>query len=138
MMRTGRIAAVSSKAIVVADTTNPASGYTDADYQSIASTFDTLVDPTDTKAFGTPTDIDGNGHVVLFFTRAVNELTPARSTSYVAGFFYARDLFPATSTAELRGLRVEQRRRDVLPHGARPDRRREREHDSRRTTSRAS
>ncbi len=99
MMRTGRIAAVSSKAIVVADTTNPASGYTDADYQSIASTFDTLVDPTDTKAFGTPTDIDGNGHVVLFFTRAVNELTPARSTSYVAGFFYARDLFPATSTA---------------------------------------
>ena len=99
MMRTGRIAAVSSKAIVVADTTNPASGYTEADYQSIASTFDTLVDPTDTKAFGTPTDIDGNGHVVLFFTRAVNELTPARSTSYVAGFFYARDLFPATSTA---------------------------------------
>ena len=99
MMRTGRIAAVSSKAIVVADTTNPASGYTEADYQSIASTFDTLVDPTDTKAFGTPTDIDGNGHIVLFFTRAVNELTPARSTSYVAGFFYARDLFPATSTA---------------------------------------
>ena len=99
MMRTGRIAAVSSKAIVVADTTNPASGYTEADYQSIASTFDTLVDPTDTKAFGTPTDIDGNGHIVLFFTRAVNELTPARSTSYVAGFFYARDLFPAISTA---------------------------------------
>jgi hypothetical protein len=103
VLRTGRIAAVSNKAIVVADTTNPASGYTDADYQSIASTFDNLVDPTDTKAFGTPTDIDGNGHVVLFFTRAVNELTPARSTSYVGGFFYARDLFPATSTANFEG-----------------------------------
>jgi hypothetical protein len=99
VMRTGRIAAVSSKAIVVADTDNPASGYTDADYQSIASTFDNLVDPTDTKAFGSPTDIDGNGHVVLFFTRAVNELTPANSDSYVSGFFYARDLFPATATA---------------------------------------
>jgi hypothetical protein len=98
-MRTGRIAAVSNKAIVVADTTNPASGYTDADYASIASTFDNLVDPTDTKAFGDPTDIDGNGHVVLFFTRAVNELTPARSTSFVAGFFFARDLFPSTATA---------------------------------------
>ncbi len=94
-LRTGRIAAVGSKAIVVADTGNPASGYTDADYASIASTFDNLVDPTDTKAFGAPTDIDGNGHVVLFFTRAVNELTPAQSTSYVAGFFYARDLFPS-------------------------------------------
>jgi hypothetical protein len=99
VMRTGRIAAVSSKAIVVADTDNPASGYTDADYQSIASTFDNLVDPTDTKAFGSPTDIDGNGHVVLFFTRAVNELTPANSDSYVSGFFYARDLFPSTATA---------------------------------------
>ena len=99
-MRTARIAAVGAKAIVVADTTNPAGGYTDADYASIAETFDNLVDPTDTKAFGSPTDIDGNGHVVLFFTRAVNELTPAQSTSYVAGFFYARDLFPATATAD--------------------------------------
>jgi hypothetical protein len=100
VMRTGRVAAaVGSKAIIVADTANPVSGYTDADYQSIASTFDTVVDPTDTKAFGAPSDIDGNGHVVLFFTRAVNELTPARSTSYVAGFFYARDLFPATANA---------------------------------------
>jgi len=99
-LRTGRVAAVSNKAIIVADTSNPASGYTDADYASIASTFDNLVDPTDTKAFGAPTDIDGNGHVVLFFTRAVNELTPARSTSYVAGFFYARDLFPSTPSPD--------------------------------------
>ena len=99
-MRMGRVAAVSSKAIIVADTTNPASGYTDADYASIASTFDNLVDPTDTKAFGSPTDIDGNGHVVLFFTRAVNELTPANSSSYVGGFFYARDLFPSTATTD--------------------------------------
>jgi len=99
-LRTGRIAAVSNKAIIVADTSNPASGYTDADYATIASTFDNLVDPTDTKAFGAPTDIDGNGHVVLFFTRAVNELTPARSTSYVAGFFYARDLFPSTPSPD--------------------------------------
>jgi hypothetical protein len=98
-LRTGRVAAISSKAIIVADTANPASGYTDADYASIASTFDALVDPTDTKAFGSPTDIDGNGHVVLFFTRAVNELTPRGSTSYVGGFFYARDLFPATASA---------------------------------------
>jgi hypothetical protein len=100
VIKTGRVAAVSNKAIVVADTTNPASGYTDADYASIAQTFDNLVDPTDTKAFGNPTDIDGNGHVVLFFTRAVNELTSRNSTSFVAGFFFARDLFPSTATAD--------------------------------------
>ena len=100
VLHTGRVAAVGTKAIVVADTANPAGGYTDADYQSIAATFDTLVDPTDTKAFGSPTDIDGNGHVVMFFTRAVNELTPARSTSFVGGFFFARDLFPSTASAD--------------------------------------
>jgi hypothetical protein len=99
-LRTGRIAAVSNKAIVVADASNPASGYTDAEYASIASTFDNLVDPTDTKAFGSPTDIDGNSHVVLFFTRAVNELTPPQSTSFVAGFFFARDLFPSTGSPD--------------------------------------
>jgi hypothetical protein len=38
--------------------------------------------------------------VVLFFTRAVNELTPASSTSYVAGFFYARDLFPSAPSPD--------------------------------------
>jgi hypothetical protein len=98
--RVGRVAAVSSRAIVVADTTNPGGGYTDADYQAIASKFDTVVDPTDTRAFGQPTDIDGNGHVVLFFTRAVNELTPANSSSFIGGFFYARDLFPSTTTPD--------------------------------------
>lgn len=98
-LRIGRVAAVSSKAIVVADTTNPSGGYTDADYQAIASKFDNVVDPTDTRAFGQPTDIDGNGHVVLFFTRAVNQLTPANSSSFIAGFFYARDLFPAAATS---------------------------------------
>jgi len=92
--RTGRIMAISDRAIVVADTSNPAGGFTSSDYASIAAAFDTLIDPVDRANFGDPTDIDENGHVVLFFTRAVNELTPKNSTSYVGGFFFARDLFP--------------------------------------------
>ena len=51
----------------------------DAEYQSIGVTFDTLVDPVDRAAFGAPSDIDGNGRVIIFFTRAVNELTSAGS-----------------------------------------------------------
>jgi hypothetical protein len=47
--------------------------------------------------FGLPSDIDNNGKIVLLFTRAVNELTPANSGSYVGGFFYGRDLFPTTA-----------------------------------------
>jgi hypothetical protein len=48
----------------------------------------------DRKNFGEPTDLDDNGRVILFFTRAVNALTPPNSRSYVGGFFWVRDLLP--------------------------------------------
>jgi len=100
VLRTGRVVAVSSKAVIVADTTNPAAGFTVAEYQGMGATFDDLIDPMSTQTFGAPTDIDGNNRVLLFFTRAVNELTPSGSSSYVGGFFFARDLLPATGSAD--------------------------------------
>jgi len=96
-MRTGRVAAVTDKAIVVSDTANPPGGFTDAEYRSIGVTFDTLIDPVDRDAFGAVTDVDNNGHVILFFTRAVNEATAAGASSVVLGFFYSRDLLPKTA-----------------------------------------
>jgi hypothetical protein len=102
-IRAGRVVAITTKAIIVADTVNPTGGFTNAEYQSIGVTFDTLVDPMDTRYFGAPSDIDNNGHVVIFFTKAVNDLTPASSSSYVGGFFFARDLFPLASTPTLDG-----------------------------------
>src|SRR5262249_769104 len=50
--RTGKVVAITNKAIIVADTSNPSGGFTDAEYQSIGVTFDTLVDPVDRAAFG--------------------------------------------------------------------------------------
>jgi hypothetical protein len=97
-MRTGRVAAVTDKAIVVSDTANPPGGFTDAEYRSIGVTFDTLIDPVDREAFGAVTDVDNNGHVILFFTRAVNEATAAGASSVVLGFFYGRDLLPKTAS----------------------------------------
>ena len=97
-IRTGRVAAITDKAIIVADTANPAGGFTDADYRSIGVTFDTLIDPLDRAAFGAPSDIDNNGHVIIFFTRAVNERTAQGSSSVVLGLFYARDLYPKTAS----------------------------------------
>jgi hypothetical protein len=85
---------VSNRAVIVADTMNPANGFTQADYDNIAATFDTLVYPVNTAAFGEPQDVDGNGRVIIFYTRAVNELTPANVNYVVGGFFYGRDLFP--------------------------------------------
>ena len=98
--RAGRVAAIGSRAIVVHDTTNPAGGFTDADYQRFATTFDTLVAPVADVVFGAPTDIDVNGKVVIFFTRAVNELTPSGADYYYGGFFHPRDLLPQTAYGE--------------------------------------
>ena len=92
--RGARVQAVSNRAIVVADTSNPMNGFTTADYESIAATFDTLVDAVDRRNFGDPSDLDGNGRVVLYYTSAVNALTPRNSDFYVGGFFTPRDLFP--------------------------------------------
>jgi len=101
--RFARVAAVSNNAIVVVDTLAPTGGFTDAEYLGIATTFDTLVFGVDTAAFGAPADMDGNGRVVLFFTSAVNQLTPSGSVGgYIGGFFFARDLFTAPAMLQER------------------------------------
>jgi hypothetical protein len=99
--RTGRVAAVSSRAMVVSDVDNPSGGYSDAEYASILATFDTLVFPMDTAAFGAPTNISSYGRIILFYTKAVNELTPRNASFSIGGFFFARDLYPKKANGTL-------------------------------------
>jgi len=95
--RTARVVAVTDGAIVMADVDNPPNGFTDTEYRDFAVALDTLVTPVDTTAFGAPTDVDHNGRVAIFFTRAVNELTAQAAPSLVLGFYYLRDLLPRRS-----------------------------------------
>ncbi len=121
-LRNGRVAALTQKAIVVADQQNPSPGFTDAEYEAFGTQFDNLVWPVDTRNFGEPTDIDRNGRVIIFFTSAVNELT-TRDDVFVGGFFFARDLFPkqretgfeacpGSNVAEMFYMRVPDPNRD--------------------------
>lgn len=96
--RQGRVAAISQKAVIIHDQSNPTGGFEDSDYARIAATFDTLVVPVTEPLFGAPGDIDSNGKSVIFYTGAVNQLTSPGSGSYTGGFFYARDLYPRTGT----------------------------------------
>jgi hypothetical protein len=89
-----RVAAIGTKSIVLSDTLNPSGGFTDVDFQRIATRFDTLVYPLDVGAFGAPTDIDNNGRVAIIFTLTVNQLTPANVNYFVGGFFNPRDIYP--------------------------------------------
>jgi hypothetical protein len=91
--RVGRVVSIGNHVVVVADTANPAGGFTTAQYDSIRLEFDSLAYPVDTTAFGGPTDLDTNERVVAFYTRAVNELSPPASSVITLGFFTARDLF---------------------------------------------
>jgi hypothetical protein len=92
--RTGRVAHISQTAVFVADTANPAGGFTAADLQTIGAAIDTLITPVVVGAFGQPSDIDQNQRIVVFYTRAVNELTPRNAQFVIGGFFFARDLYP--------------------------------------------
>jgi hypothetical protein len=91
--RTGRVVSIGQHVIVVADTSNPAGGFTTAQYDSIRLEFDSLAYPVDTANFGGPTDLDTNERVVAFYTRAVNELSPPASSVVTLGYFTSRDLF---------------------------------------------
>jgi hypothetical protein len=95
--KSGRVAAVGTKSIIVSDTDNPTGGYTDSEYAAIAATFDTLVFPMDTTAFGAPSNISSYGKIILLYTRAVNALTPPSAGYTIGGFFFARDLYPKTA-----------------------------------------
>jgi hypothetical protein len=92
--RTGRVAAVTERLVILADTANPRDGFTDAEYQRFALAFDTLAYPVTVANFGEPSDVDRNQRSIAFFTRAVNEETPRGADYVVGGYFWERDLFP--------------------------------------------
>jgi hypothetical protein len=103
-----RVRAISNKAIVVADTLNPAGGFTDANYQEFAAFFDAEVWPMNTANFGDPSDIDKNGKVVILFTRAVNDRdeNTGNGSTFVGGFFFNRDLFSKSGQSACPGSNV--------------------------------
>lgn len=90
------VRAAGEAAVVYEDTVmrSRGTGFTDAQYDSIASRFDTFSFPVDTLYFGAPRDIDGNGSVVMLFTPAVNRLVNDYTGGFIAGFFCGRDLLP--------------------------------------------
>jgi hypothetical protein len=90
----GVVEAVSETAVVVADVSNPPGGFSTQDFEHFAATFDTLVTPVIDEHFGSPSDLDGNGRTIVFFTREVNALGSGELGAITTGFFFSRDLFP--------------------------------------------
>jgi len=64
------------------------------DLSAFGAEYDDPIHPTVRSAFGSESDLDGNGRVVILFTPVVNRLTAASSGGFVGGFFYGVDLLP--------------------------------------------
>ncbi|HEX6534681.1 MAG TPA: Ig-like domain-containing protein [Gemmatimonadaceae bacterium] len=80
---------IGSAGIWVQDVANPTTdSLTLTDIQAASDEFDTNIYATDVSYFGQPSDIDGNGHVVVVLTAQVNK------TQGVLGFVFSGDLFP--------------------------------------------
>jgi hypothetical protein len=88
----GHVMAVGTHAIVAQDDSAP-TGLASADFAAIAADVDATIYPTDTLHFGSPSDIDGNGHVILYYTPKVTALTSG-DAAIVGGFFFRGDLYP--------------------------------------------
>ncbi|HSJ23300.1 MAG TPA: IPT/TIG domain-containing protein [Longimicrobiales bacterium] len=69
-----------------------AAEFTDDDLQYFANVFDDPIHDSLVGVFGEPSDLDGNGRIIILFTPRVNALTPRGSSSFISGFFYGCDL----------------------------------------------
>jgi hypothetical protein len=88
---TAVVRAVTGRAVVYVDVDADAA-LSDQDISYYGALFDDPIYSTNVEVFGAPSDIDGNGRIVILFTPRVNELTPRNESSFVAGFFYGCDL----------------------------------------------
>ncbi|HUX20457.1 MAG TPA: chitobiase/beta-hexosaminidase C-terminal domain-containing protein, partial [Spirochaetia bacterium] len=67
--------------------------------QAIASQFDTVIYPLDHTYFGTESDLDGNGKVILFILDIKDGYSASTGGGYVAGFFNPGDMLSSQSNA---------------------------------------
>jgi hypothetical protein len=87
---------VGSHAAIFVDDSTPAAGFSPSDITSIGQQFDQDLYPIDRAAFGSESDIDSNGVVIILLTPKVNALVakPDCQTSFVTGFFFGADIDP--------------------------------------------
>jgi hypothetical protein len=96
--RIGAVAqAIGSRAAIFVDTLAPANGFTGEELDALAARFDQVIHPRVTSTFGSASDLDANGRIVIVFTPAVNRLTPHGSSAFIGGFFFGIDLLPSNN-----------------------------------------
>ena len=89
-----RLQYAGSTLLLYVDTLAPSDGFTPTQLQQFGEYSDSILVPIDTAAFGQPSDIDGNGRVIMLMSPVVNADTPKSTCStqgFVSGFFDPED-----------------------------------------------
>ena len=89
-----RLTYAGANVLIYMDTLAPANGFTAAQLNAFGALFDQTLYPIDTAAFGPPTDLDNNGHVIMLMSPTVNADSPTaqcNTSGFVAGFFDSGD-----------------------------------------------
>ncbi len=86
---------VGQRVAIYLDDDAPA-GFTQSDMDEVGALFDAHLHAIDTTAFGSESDLDNNGVVIVLLTQHVNDLSPDCNTtgSIILGFFFGLDLYP--------------------------------------------
>jgi hypothetical protein len=90
---TAKVRFVSEHSILYEDVTAEGS-LSQHDLEIFADLFDDPTYPVTTGVFGSPSDLDENGRIIILFTPGVNRLSPTGSNGFVGGFFFGLDLMP--------------------------------------------
>ncbi len=75
---------------ILAEVANPTGGYSPSQFTAFSQQYDAKTYPTNAAEFGTPSDRDGNGRIVIVVTKEVNKRGPL-------GFTTSCDLAPRDS-----------------------------------------
>ena len=97
---TGEVKYAGTRAIIYEDVQAPQGGFAQADFNELGALFDLDLYDVATRAFGSESDIDRNGRVLILMTPVVNGLTEKAqcSTSFITGFFFPLDIDPLAAS----------------------------------------
>ena len=101
---TAQLDYVGTNVLLYLDVNSPADGFTPAQLAAFGQLFDQTLYGIGVNAFGPPSDIDQNGHVIMLMSPVVNADTPAsacQTQGFVVGFFDPEDF--STSANSNRG-----------------------------------
>ena len=96
-----RLKYIGNNILLYLDTQSPSGGFSEPQLTNFGKTFDETLYQIGVNTFGTESDVDNNGRVIVLLTPKINALTPSTecSSGFVTGYFLGYDIVARTSNS---------------------------------------